>query len=380
MGRMADTLIVDIEKRFPSGAVVAACFDTSMPSGAILVLFGPSGAGKTTVVRSIAGLERPERGRIQFSGDTWLDADERRWVEPQERRVGYVGQDSALFPHLTVRANVEYGLSRYSRSERAPRTNEMLALLDLDELQARYPRELSSGQMQRVALARAVAPRPRLLLLDEPLAALDAPTRGRLRRELRAIVARTATSALLVTHDRTEAIALGDRMVVLAEGRVRQVGPVADVFRRPADLVVARSVGVESVLPARIERVENGLVEVSVGHATIRAVDAGADQNRADVFVCIRAEDVIIARAETPGTSTRNQLPGRVVSIESEGPLERVTIHCGFPLVALITRHARDELSLTEGAPVVAAVKATAVHLVEQGTGVAFQPNAREIF
>ena len=148
-----------------------------MRAGATLVLFGPSGAGKTTVVRGIAGLERPERGRIQFSGDTWFDAASNTWVEPQWRHVGYVGQKPALFPHLTVRANVEYGLSDHSATERTRRGDEMLALLDLVELEGRLPREFSGGEAQRVALARALAPKPSLLLLDEPFGALDGPTR-----------------------------------------------------------------------------------------------------------------------------------------------------------------------------------------------------------
>ena len=361
---MADELIVNIEKRFPSGVVVAADWRASMRGGAILVLFGPSGAGKTTVVRSIAGLERPERGRIQFAGETWFDADAQRWIQPQGRHVGYVGQKAALFPHLTVRANVEYGLNDHSAVDRARRGEEMLALVELGELGDRYPRELSSGQAQRVALARAVAPKPRLLLLDEPLGALDAPARTRLRSLLRSVIEGTGISAVFVTHDRTEAIALGDQMVVLAEGRVRQVGPVLEVFRRPTDLVVARSVGVESVVPARIAGTDDGLVLLKVGDATIRAVDLEIDRQHPDVFACIRAEDVVLQRAAPSSDSARNHWPGRIVSVESEGPLERVTVDCGFLLVALVTRHAREEMALTTGASVVAAVKATAVHLV----------------
>ena len=153
-------------------------------------------------------------------------------------------------------------------------------------------------------------------------------------------------------------------MVVLAEGRVRQVGPVLDVFRRPADLVVARSVGVESVIPARIAGADDGLVLLKVGDATIRAVDLEIDRDHPEVFACIRAEEVVLQRAGPSSVSARNHWPGRIVSVESEGPIERVIVDCGFPLVALITRQAREEMSLAAGVPVVAAVKATAVHLV----------------
>jgi molybdate transport system ATP-binding protein len=211
-------------------------------------------------------------------------------------------------------------------------------------------------------LARALAPRPALLLLDEPFASLDTPTRMRMRTLLRHAVQQMGIGAVLVTHDRSEAIALGDQMVVVADGRVRQVGAVLDVFRRPADLSVAQSVGVESVLPARVERSDNGLVDLQVGTATIRAVDPGLEG--AEVFACIRAEDVTIELDAASNASARNHLPGRITSIAPDGPLERITVDCGFSLAALITRHAREELDLRPGSRVVAAVKATAIHLV----------------
>jgi molybdate transport system ATP-binding protein len=360
---MAGPLIVDLETRFASGAVVAARFESAMPDGAIAVVFGPSGAGKTTVVRAIAGLERPARGRIVFAGEIWFDGAG-RWTPPQDRRIGYVGQEPALFPHLTVRGNVGYGLRSLSSADRERRIDEMLALVDLAALQDRRADALSGGQAQRIALARALAPAPRLLLLDEPFGALDAPARARLRADLRSIVRRQGAAAVLVTHDRTDAIASGDELIVLAEGRVRQVGPVLDVFRRPADLVVARTVGVESVVPARVERIENGLVDLAVGASTLRSADTGIDSAARDVFACIRAEDVTLQRTAPAAASARNHLPGRIVSIEAEGPLERVTLDCGFPIVALITRNAREDLALGEGVFVVAAIKATAVHLV----------------
>ena len=361
---MADALIVEVRKRFPSGVIIAADLRLSLRPGGIAVLFGPSGSGKTTLVRCIAGLDRPDGGSIRFGSETWFDAASSVFAEPQRRHVGYVFQDAALFPHRTVRGNIEYGLGRLSAADRSSRTTELLGLLDLGDLADRYPRQLSGGEAQRVALARALAPNPRLLLLDEPFAALDAPSRGRLRRLLRGTIERLGIASVLVTHDRTEAIALGDQMAVLAEGRIRQVGPVLEVFRRPADLVVAQSVGVESVLPARVERTTNGLVELRVGLAMLRAVDADLDAQARDVFACIRAEDVTIERAASAAASARNHLPGRIVAVESDGQIERLTLDCGFPLAALITRDAREEMGLAEGVAVVAAIKATAVHLV----------------
>jgi molybdate transport system ATP-binding protein len=349
------------------------------------------------VVRAIAGLERPEQGHITFAGERWLDAARGVFVEPQQRRIGYVFQESALFPHLSVIENVRYGsrppdLKVGPTSREAPSdlvgpldvagpsvvgpnavgpsfssgdpTLDLLDLLDIRHVAQRRPRQLSGGQAQRVALARALAAAPRLLLLDEPFAALDTPARSALRRLLRSSIARLGIPAVLVTHDRTEAIALGDQIAVLADGRIRQVGPVLDVFRRPADLSVAHSVGVESVIPARVERIDNGLVELRVGDVTLRAVETGEDSRARDVFACIRAEDVTVERGASVNASARNHLPGRIVAIESEGAIERLTLDCGFPLTALITRHAREELALDVGAPVTAAVKATAIHLV----------------
>ena len=361
---MADTLSVDVERRFTSGVIISAAFDVEPRAGAVIVLFGPSGAGKSTIVRAIAGLIHPDRGRVRLGDDVWCDVESGRSVNPQQRRIGYVSQDPALFPHLTVFANIEYGIAHLSRSARREQTDALIEALGLDSLRDRYPRQLSGGEAQRVALARAVAPAPRLLLLDEPFAALDAPTRALLRRQLRAVIERLQIPALLVTHDRAEAIAVGDQMVVIAEGQVRQVGCVQDVFQHPADHVVARSVGVESVLPAVIEGVDRGLVDVRVGGVRVRAADVDAAQGRSGVLACIRAENVTLERAAPAGGSARNHLHGRIVSVEPEGPLERIVVDCGFPLVALVTRSARDEMGLTAGMPIVATVKATAVHLI----------------
>jgi molybdate transport system ATP-binding protein len=310
----------------------------------------------------IAGLERPDRGRVVFDGETWFD--DRRWVEPQQRRVGYVGQQPALFPHLTVRENIEYWRHAGRRSPAAPPVADLLAMLELDDLTSRRPGQLSGGQAQRVAVARALAPGPRLLLLDEPFSGLDLPVRVRLRGHLRALVERLQIAAILVTHDRIEAIALCDRMAVLAGGRVRQVAAVADVFSHPADLVVAESVGVESVVPARVERAGDGLVDLRVGDSHLRAAVEGPVPTGAEVFACVRGEDVVLERTASATTSARNHLPGRVVRLDAEGHLERVTLDCGFPLVALVTRNAREEMGLEPGSPVVAAIKATNIHLV----------------
>jgi molybdate transport system ATP-binding protein len=237
-------------------------------------------------------------------------------------------------------------------------------VLGVSDLEKRYPSALSGGEAQRVALARALATRPALLLLDEPFAALDAPTRHRLRRDVRALLQTTGTPAVLVTHDRTEALAIGDLAAIVVGGRVRQTGPIADVFSRPADAEIAASLGVEAVLPARIVGSSGGLIAVAVDRVVLHVAERDPVAAGTDVYACIRAEDVTLETRGAAQASTRNHLAARVVHIASEGPIDRVTLDCGFPLDALITRRSRDDLQLAPGMQITAAVKATSVHLV----------------
>jgi molybdate transport system ATP-binding protein len=238
----------------------------------------------------------------------------------------------------------------------------VLDRLGLAGLGDRYPGRLSGGQQQRVALARALAGRPRLLLLDEPLSALDEPTREQLRHDLRRLLAEAGVPVVLVTHDRREVAALGDQVVVLDRGSVRQGGPAAEVFARPASLAVARAVGFETIVPGRIRSVENGLAAVTVGRTELAALAPPGIS--ANVFVCVRAEDVLLVQGEVGATSARNRLRGTVRAVGTDGPVVRVELDCGFPLVAVVTRPAAADLGLCEGAEVSALVKATAVQLV----------------
>jgi molybdate transport system ATP-binding protein len=361
---MAREVVVDLTHRFESGAAVRASLARTMAPGSILVLFGPSGAGKTTVLRAIAGLLRPDRGRIVFDGHEWFDATADLFTPPQARRVGYVAQDTALFPHLTVRANIEYGLRAATAEARRRRAGELIQLVGARGLDDRFPRQLSGGQAQRIALARALAPSPAMLLLDEPFGALDAATRRELRTEVRAVLRDTGTSAILVTHDRLEAMAMGDDLAVMIEGELRQTGSVPEVFRRPADPAVARALGVETVVPATVDGTSDGLVDLRIGDARLVAIGGPECFVGAEVFACVRAEDVIVQRHAAAQDSARNHLPGLVVGIEPEGAIDRVTVDCGFTLVAAITRQSREELALVPGSPVTAAIKATAIHVV----------------
>ncbi|MFL5270537.1 MAG: ABC transporter ATP-binding protein [Anaeromyxobacteraceae bacterium] len=356
------TLAFDLEKRYARGATVRAALEVPLDVAPVTVLFGPSGSGKTTVLRCLAGLEAPDAGFVRFGAETWVDAAARRFVPPQRRGIGMVFQEYALFPHLTVAENVGYALRDGGRSARAARVEEVARLVRISDLLARRPAALSGGQRQRVALARALAPQPRLLLLDEPLSALDDPTRAELRGELRALLERARIPAIVVTHDRVEALALGDRMAVLAEGAVRQVGTVHDVFSSPADLVVARAVGTENVVRARLVERRDGLAAVLVDGVRLWAVEP--EHAGGDAYACIRAEDVVLEPAPTASTSASNELVGTVQAVSGEGPLVRVTLDCGFRLVALVTRASAARLALAPGSRVAALVKAPAIRLV----------------
>jgi molybdate transport system ATP-binding protein len=363
---MDRALTFDVERRFPGGPVVRARATLPFASAPVTVLFGPSGSGKTTVLRALAGLDRPDAGRIDFAGETWLDVARGICVSPQRRRIGLLFQEHALFPHLGVAANVAYGLGHLPRAEREARVRQVAAQVGLEEpLLARRPSQLSGGQRQRVALARALAPSPRLLLLDEPLSALDAPSREELRGALRRSIEASGIPAVVVTHDRIEALALGDRLAVMVDGEVRQLGPVHEVFAAPADAAVARVVGTENVLAVQVASHGEGLVRVRSGGLELVAVDPGGLGREA--FACIRAEEVVLEDAPGAPTSARNLLAGVVAARTDEGPLVRVVVDCGASLVALVTRASAETLRLGPGRRIAALVKAPAVKLVPRG-------------
>lgn len=361
---MAAEIIIQLVKTFPGRAPIRAYIRYPVEASTVLILFGPSGSGKTTILRSVAGLEWPEEGTIQFVSRVWLDTASGIRVTPQDRHIGYMPQDYALFPTYTVAGNIAYGLGHLSSHDRAKRVDEMLDLFQLRGLAAAKPRELSGGQQQRVALARAVAPRPLLLLLDEPLSALDAPTRVHLRDELRSLLKQLALPSIIVTHDWAEALTLGDVMAVVSAGDVLQVGAPVEVFSRPQNADVARVVGVETVVKGRVVEAVAGMLRVEVNGTSLTAVEA--ESVGPDVFICIRAEDVVLERERSAASSARNHLAGLVTLVTMLGALARVTIDCGFPLVAMVTRSTVEEFGLASGVPVVAAVKAGAVHLVSR--------------
>jgi molybdate transport system ATP-binding protein len=362
---MTGALSFDVVRRFPRGPLISARSSWALHNAPVTLLFGPSGSGKTTLLRALAGLDRPDSGAITFGDHTWYDGARGFSVPPQARGVGLLFQEYALFPHLSVAANVGYGLHRLPRADRERRVAELAERFGLGDLLPCRPTELSGGQRQRVALARALAPRPRLLLLDEPLSALDAPTREALRGELRHLLEQAGLPAVVVTHDRIEALTLGDRLAVLVDGTIRQVGPVHDVFSTPVDVDVARVVGTENVFPAKLIRREDGLAVLRTtgpGGAEIVAIDPGGiDQ---DAYACVRAEEVVLEPVNGHASSARNRLSGIIAARRDEGPLVRITLECGVRLVSLVTRASADRLGLVAGSRAYAVVKAPSVRIV----------------
>ena len=252
-------------------------------AGQIGVLIGPSGCGKTTLLRAVAGLEPLHAGRVRMAGQLLSDADSGTQVPPEKRRIGMVFQDYALFPHLSVADNVAFGVQDLPRTERAARVARMLDLVGLAHAARRLPHQLSGGQQQRIALARALATSPGLLLLDEPLSALDALERVRLRSEIRALQAKLSVTTIMVTHDQEEALAVADRIVVMNHGVIEQVGTPLQIYREPASPFVADFVGKVNVLPGRVAagRLHAGALQFDAG---------GADR---DVRIYLRPEDVL---------------------------------------------------------------------------------------
>ena len=364
----AGELAVAFEHRFPNGPRVQAAFRMPADRFHVTVLFGPSGCGKSTTLRVLAGLERPAEGQITFGNQCWLEARRGEWLPPQKRQVGLVFQELALFPHLSVAGNIAFGLSHLPRRQREAQVRQMLALFQIEPLANQYPAQLSGGQRQRVALARALACRPRLLLLDEPLSALDEPLRAHLRRELRQQLAQVGIPVIWVTHDRDEVLAVGDQVVVMAGGRVRQSGPVEDVFRRPRDLEVARIVGSQVLAHGHVVRQQDGLAFVEAGGTELVAL--APDEMAREVYICFRPEEVLLLGPQ-PETamSARNRFPAVVRALWPEGTLVRVDLQAGFELSALVTRPAAEALQLCAGMTVTVAIKAPAIHLIPRTDG-----------
>ena len=330
--------------------------------GATLALVGESGAGKTTVLRLLAGLDHPDRGAITVDGDTWFGGERATSRPAWQRGIGYVPQDYVLFPHLDVFENVAFGLRRQDLPRESVRSRAQAALdrLEIGALSPRRPHHLSGGQRQRVALARALALEPQVLLLDEPLSALDVQNRRALRGELRRLLSELRCATVYVTHAPLEALALGDRILVIEQGRATQDGTRDDLLRHPKTNYVAEFVGVNLFRGMPGARDGSGLVEVRTGDSTLSVVDPGGDD---EVFAAVGPRDVTL-HLEAPSGSARNLFHGPIEEIVPEPPhgeRVRVVIASRPPLVAEISRSAAESMRLAPGRAVHATFKATAV-------------------
>jgi len=349
------------------------------------VILGPTGAGKTLLLELIAGFHFPDEGRIL------IDGEDMTFSPPEERNIGFIYQDYMLFPHLTVEKNIAFGLrarqrgrfkqeKRERREEIERKVKEVLQMLGIEHLARRRPATLSGGEQQKVAIARALAIEPRILLLDEPLSALDMRTKEQLREDLRRLNRENGITMVHVTHDQTEAAMLADRIAVMMRGRIVQIGTPREIFSRPASAEIAEFVGVENIFSGVVVRNEGGLAEIRIasaglagsagsetfsGSETIFAVSKYGEGTAVNVFV--RPEDIILAKSIQDfggSSSARNVIRCEIERITSMcSGLVRVRMRNG--LVALVTAHAVEELGLKEGDEVFAIFKATAAHTIK---------------
>jgi len=330
----------------------------------VLTIIGPNGSGKSMLLRVLALLERPSRGEVLLRGERVAGGGK---ALAQRRRSAIVMQQ-ALLRNASTFENVATGLRfrHLPGREIRERVRRWLDRLGIGHLAQRNARTLSGGEAQRASLARALVLDPDLLLLDEPFAALDAPSRVSLMDDLGEILSHVRVSTVFVTHDRTEAQALGDRLAVMMDGRIQQVGTPEEVFSSPINETVAAFVGVENIIAGRVWQQWNGLTSLRVREGEIALV--GEYATGETLLACIRPEDVVL---ETPPTeavlsSARNRLPGRVTRCIPLGAQYRVMVDCGFPLVSLVTRHSVSDLALAEGVAVVASFKASAIHVIRR--------------
>lgn len=342
-------LEISLRKRLPQFTLE---IDLRAEAG-LTVLFGPSGGGKSMTLRAVAGLVRPDAGRIVVAGRVLFDSAAGVNLPPQQRRVGFVMQDYALFPHMTVAENIAYGLARRPREEVRRAVAEMLRLMELEGLEARRPAQLSGGQQQRVALARALVTQPQVLLLDEPFAALDVSLREQLRRELRTVQRHFRIPTLFVTHDLAEAYFLAERIAVMDAGRVLQVGTPHEVVHRPANLRVARATGARNVLTGRVLAASELGLTVQVGEAAL-ATPPYPFTVGALVHLCIRPEQVILLKREGNGAA-ENRFRGEIVEEMTNGLSyrllfrladPRLTPERGHDLEVVLPPHVYDSLGI----------------------------------
>jgi molybdate transport system ATP-binding protein len=320
-----------------------------------LIILGPTGAGKTVLLETIAGIHTPDSGKI------YLDDTDITSMEPRLRNIGMVYQDYMLFPHLTVEENIAFGLRqrKVSPAEQKKIVKEMCTLLEIDHLAGRYPGTLSGGEQQRAALARALVLKPKILLLDEPMSALDGRTRERMRAELSRIRNLTGTTIIQITHHFDDVFSLADRIAIMRDGRLVQAGETSDVFLHPHDTFVAEFLGIGNIIRGT-SAISGNIVRITAGSGPVFFAASGIT---GDVVATLHAEDVIVSQ-EPFASSARNCLSGSVSEIIPFGSTIRLILDVGFPLTALLTRESCHDLCLGPGSRVYATFKASAVHVI----------------
>ena len=346
------------------GAILIHVPSLLIQEGEIFSLIGPNGAGKTTLLQSLSYLLKPFRGEILFRGNR---VESNHSVLEYRRKLAMVFQEPLLFD-TTVFNNVASGLRirGKKREQIRDRAMEELERFGISHLKSRSARTLSGGEAQRTSLARAFALRPEILLLDEPFSSLDPPTRDSLIEDLEHILQKTRTTAMFATHDRLEALRLSDRIGVMNEGKILQIGSPEEVANHPVNELVASFMGMEAILSGKVMRRNEGTFSASVEGEEIEAV--GDVRLGESVVLCIRPENITLSVGPSQeGTSARNVFRGKIVKILPMGLYQKVQLDCGFPLVAYVTNHSLKELSLIEGRDVRASFKATAVTVMRKG-------------
>jgi len=336
----------------------------TLPPG-ITILFGASGAGKTTLLDCIAGLSTPDSGRIAMGGEAYFDCETK--VAVRNRRIGYVFQDLALFPHLSVEKNIHYGLAGLGGAERRRRSDALLESFRIAHLRTRKPGEISGGERQRVALARALVTDPRLLLLDEPLAALDARTKSKIVEDLRSWNQAHRIPILYVTHSREEVFALGERVLVLEDGRIMAQGTPHEVMTAPRQETVAQLAGFENIYEAVVvvSNEDRGTMTCRLAGSEVELETPLVRANVGSALrVGVRAGDILLATVRPEGLSARNVLPGRMVSLAQRDVMVVARADCGVEMEVHLTLAARDALHLQPGREVWLVVKTHSCHLM----------------